>query len=398
MVWEAGDVWDRRELLKTGMCLAAATALGRYVFAAEGTGQAAGAERGEAGVREALWYEKLDDGRVKCGLCPKGCEVGPGGRGACGVRENRGGTYYTLVYGRACAVHVDPIEKKPLFHYLPGTTAFSYATGGCNFRCKFCQNWDISQARPEELQYRRLTPAEIVGACREGGIPTIASTYSEPTVSSEYTLETAKAGRAAEVGTVIISNGFMSRRAMVDLCGSLTAVKIDLKGFTEKFYREVCGGELKPVLDTLRTLKELKIHYEIVVLLIPTLNDSKEEVKEMCGWIVKELGPEVPVHFSRFQPMYRMTNLPPTPISTMESAYEVARGAGVKYCYLGNVGAHKWANTYCPKCETMVIERYGNMVRRNSLAEGKCPKCALAIPGVWTQKQALAFKAEAVKN
>lgn len=394
MSWSESDCERRRDFLKSGACLAAAALFGRLASAEA----VAGAKPAELGVREALWYEKLGKDAIRCGLCPRSCTVAAGSRGVCGVRENRTGTYYTLVYGRACAVHVDPIEKKPLFHYLPGSNAFSIATGGCNIECKFCQNWDIAQARPENLEYVPLSPAEIINVCRKRAIPTVAYTYSEPTVFSEYALETSKLARANDLGCVTISNGFISRAALVDLCQHFTAVKIDLKGFTETFYRDVCSGELKPVLNTLTALRDLKMHYEIVVLLIPTLNDSKQDLEAMCAWIVKELGPDVPLHFSRFHPDYKLKNLPPTPLTTMESAHEIAKSAGVHYCYLGNVGEHKWANTYCAKCDALLIDRYEFLVRQNNLAEGKCPKCGQVIPGVWSQRQALAFKPEALKS
>lgn len=390
------DKTGRREFLARAAGLLAATA-GSMLVAAEGPS----AEAAEAPPvpldREAGWYEHLTGGAVQCGLCPRACRVAKGMRGQCGVRENRDGTYRTLVFGRACAVHVDPIEKKPFYHYLPGTSVFSLGTAGCNLHCKFCQNWEISQARPEDVAQQSLPPETVVDFCRKRALPTVACTYNEPTVFSEYVLEIARLARAQKVGAVTVSNGFISRRALVDLCRQLTAVKIDLKAFQDKFYRDVCSGSLQPVLDTLTTLHELGMHFEIVVLLIPTLNDGRDEVRRMCTWVVKELGPDVPVHFSRFTPLYKMTNLPPTPVATLEAAYEEARAAGVNFCYLGNVGAHKWANTYCPGCGRVLIERLGNLVRRNDLKDGKCPGCGRAIPGVWTQEQALAFEPKPVK-
>ena len=385
---------SRRDFLRGGACLAAGVLLGPPTSAEA----AAGGNASKGSVHEALWYEKLGKNVIRCGLCPRSCTVPPDSRGACGVRENRAGTYYTLVYGRVCAIHVDPIEKKPLFHYLPGSNTLSIATGGCNIECKFCQNWDIAQARPEDLDYQALSPADVVNVCRKQNVSTVAYTYSEPTVFSEYVLETSKLARANDLGSVTISNGFISRPALVELCQHFTAVKIDLKGFTESFYHDVCSGRLRPVLNTLTTLRDLKMHYEIVALLIPTLNDGIKDLERMCAWIVKELGPDVPLHFSRFHPDYKLKNLPPTPLTTMEAAHEIAKFAGVNYCYIGNVGAHKWTNTWCAKCDALLIDRYNLLIRRNNVVEGKCPKCGQVIPGVWSQKQALAFKPEVVMS
>ncbi|HUW58667.1 MAG TPA: AmmeMemoRadiSam system radical SAM enzyme [Planctomycetota bacterium] len=346
-----------------------------------------------AGVpRECLFYAKLDGAEVRCELCPHACRVPDGERGVCGVRVNQGGTYRTLVYDRVCSFHIDPIEKKPFYHYLPGTDAVSVATAGCNMSCKFCQNWQISQARPEDVRHQPLTTAQLVDVAVQRNVPTIAYTYSEPTIFYEYVHDTAKLGRTRSVGSVIVSNGFISEKPMRELVKHLTAVKVDLKAFTEKFYREVCGGALQPVLDNLKVVHSTGIHLEIVVLLIPTLNDGKEEIKQMCGWILKELGPDVPVHFSRFHPTYQMKNLPRTPVTTVEMARDVAASAGVHYAFVGNVAFHPYGHTYCPSCKTRLIERVGYRVGENLVKDGKCPKCATKIPGVWSQKDALAFR------
>ena len=332
---------------------------------------------------EVGFYKKLPDARIRCEICPKQCEIADLERGYCGNKENRKGIYYSLVYGRCCSAHIDPIEKKPLFHYLPSTEAFSIAAAGCNFECKFCQNWQIAQYRPEQVEDFYLPPREVVSLAREKKCPTIAYTYSEPVVFYEYMLDTAKLGRSKGIGSVMISNGFINEAPLMELCRHLTGIKIDLKGFSEKFYKEYCSGELKPVLDTLKRLSTAGIWYEIVVLLIPTLNDSRDEIRQMCGWIKSELGVEVPVHFTRFHPMYKIQNLPSTPVKTLEEARAIARQTGLHYVYLGNVSGHEGENTYCPKCQEVVIGRVGFHIIKNALKKGACPSCGHRIPGVW---------------
>jgi len=334
-------------------------------------------------VREASYYKKLEELRVQCELCPRQCTVADLERGYCGVRENRKGTYHTLVYSRPCTLHTDPIEKKPLFHYLPGTTAFSLATAGCNIECKFCQNWNISQFRPEEVQSYYAPPDEIVRLAQKYKCPTIAYTYTEPVIFYEYMYDIAKAARKAKIGSVMITNGYIMEKPMVDLCQQLTGVKVDLKAFTEKFYRETCSGELKPVLDILVTLKKLGIWLEIVVLLVPTLNDSPQEIDQMTRWIGENLGMEVPVHFSRYHPTYKIKNLPPTPLKTLEKARDIALENGLHYVYLGNVPNHPGENTYCPSCQKVVIRRVGYRILEVNIKGGKCKFCQHPIAGVW---------------
>jgi len=341
---------------------------------------------------DAMWFDRLEDNMVRCQLCPRECVVADVERGYCGVRENQGGDYKTLVYGALCSANIDPIEKKPLYHYLPGTTAFSVATAGCNIECKFCQNWEISQVRPEQLSSYEFTPGELVDIARSRRTPTIAYTYSEPVVFSEYVHDTAALGRERGVGSVMISNGYILEDPLRELCRYLTGVKIDLKAFTEDFYQQHCAAKLEPVLETLEVLADIGIHKEIVVLVIPTLNDSETEIRSMARWIVEHLGTDVPVHFTRFHPVYRMTNLPPTPVSTLERARSTAMDAGLDYVYLGNVAFHAGGHTYCPSCGELLIRRVGYNVDVVALTDGKCKRCGTAIPGVWSQEQALAFR------
>jgi pyruvate formate lyase activating enzyme len=332
---------------------------------------------------EVTFYTKLPDAKIRCEICPKKCEIADLERGYCGNKENRKGIYYSLVYGNCCSAHIDPIEKKPLFHYLPSTEAFSIAAAGCNFECKFCQNWNIAQYRPEQVDGFYLPPAKVVSLAKEKNCPTIAYTYSEPVVFYEYMYDTALQARREGIGSVMISNGYINEAPLTELCRHLTGVKIDLKGFSETFYKEYCSGELKPVLDTLKSLRRIGIWYEIVVLLIPTLNDSRDEIRRMCGWIKAELGVEVPLHFTRFHPMYKIQNLPSTPVKTLEEAHTIAREAGLHYVYLGNVPGHEGENTYCPKCKEVVIGRVGFHIVKNVLKKGACPACGHRIPGVW---------------
>ena len=346
-------------------------------------GAGSASEVGFVEPREASYWEPLDDGWVRCRLCPRECVVPPGGRGHCEVRENRGGVYYTLTYGNPCAIHVDPIEKKPFYHFLPTTTAFSVATAGCNLDCKFCQNWQISQARPEELSNYRLPPAALVESAIRHGCRSIAYTYSEPTIFYEYMYDCAKIAHERGLRNVYHSNGFISERPLRELCEYLDAADIDLKGFTEEYYSEMTGGSLAPVLRSLAILKEEGVHLEITTLIVPGRNDDPESIAAMCGWIRENLGPDVPLHFSRFHPQHKLSDLPPTPIETLEAARGIALEEGLRYVYIGNVPGHEANSTYCPNCGSEVIHRIGYSVNTSGLASGACCACGTPIPGVW---------------
>ncbi|MFB3785515.1 MAG: AmmeMemoRadiSam system radical SAM enzyme [bacterium] len=337
----------------------------------------------EVSTHEALHYEKVEDLKILCQLCPKECQVADGERGYCGVRENHQGIYHTLVYGRPCTLHIDPIEKKPLFHYRPGTAAFSLATAGCNMECSFCQNWDISQFRPEQIQMFDLPPARTAKLAADSQSPTIAYTYSEPVIYYEYMLDTAQAARELGVGSVMISNGFIQEKPLRQLLRQLTGVKIDFKGFTESFYKDSCKGELQPVLRALEVIREEKVWLELVVLIIPTLNDSDAENQGMAKWIQEHLGLDVPVHLTRFSPNYKLKNIPATPVKTLERLAKIMRGEGLRYVYIGNVPGHPAENTLCPQCGEMVIRRLGFRSSLEGLEKGCCKKCKTPIPGVW---------------
>ncbi len=334
-------------------------------------------------IREALHYEKLDHKKIRCQLCPRQCEIDDRERGYCGVRENRGGTYYTLVYSRPCTYHADPIEKKPLFHFHPGSSAFSLATAGCNVNCKFCQNWQISQVRPEALHSYYLPPSEVVRQARDNDCLSIAYTYSEPTVFYEYMLNSAVAGRRNGVKNVVITAGYIESEPLIRLCRQVDAIKVDLKSFNDDFYHEVVNGELKPVLDSLVTIKEQGVWLEIVYLLLPTLNDSEKEIRDLSRWITANLGLDVPVHFTRFYPSYRLKNLPPTPFSTLERSRTIAMEEGINFVYVGNVPGHPGEHTYCPSCGKIVINRTGYLINSIAIVKGACRYCGTAIPGIW---------------
>jgi len=332
---------------------------------------------------EASFYDKLEENKVKCRLCPRECVTDPGKRGHCGVRENRDGTYYSLVYGRPVSVNNDPIEKKPLFHVHPGSKAFSLATVGCNIDCKFCQNHEISQASPDDVRPPYAPPELVANAARQAGSKVVAYTYSEPTVFFEYMHDCAAAAKERGIGNVVISNGFIQEAPLKKLLPLLTAYKVDFKAFSQNFYAKQCEGRLKPVQETLKRLAGSGVWFEIVVLVIPTLNDDLDEIKRMAAWVVKELGPNVPVHFTRFHPAYKLQNLPRTPVKTVVAARKTAMKEGCRFVYTGNMPGGEGESTYCPKCGHCVLKRYGHFVLSKELKAGKCAKCGEIIPGVW---------------
>lgn len=335
--------------------------------------------------KEALYYEKLAGGAVRCHVCPRECLIKSGQRGFCGTRENRDGVLYSLVYGRVASYAVDPIEKKPLFHVMPGSLAFSICTAGCNMWCKFCQNYTLSQSKPEELRSIWVTPERLADEARRTKSTFIAYTYNEPTVFTEFAHDCSKAGLVEGVHSVVISNGYINPEPLDKLCEVITAYKVDLKSFSKTFYREVTGGERDPVLATIKRLRKNEIWTELVHLTIPTLNDNEDDFREMGKWLMGEVGPDVPVHFTRFHPQYKLTNLPATPVSTLERARDILMDAGMNFVYVGNVPGHKAESTYCPKCGKNIIERgRGYIVGAINIKAGKCAYCGTAIPGVWS--------------
>lgn len=335
----------------------------------------------------AAFTKVLPRGMVQCQLCPRNCEVLDGGRGDCGVRENRKGVYYSLVYGNPCAVHVDPVEKKPFFHVLPGSRSFSIATAGCNLHCKFCQNWEISQARPEKTYNFDLPPERVIAGAQEAGCPSIAYTYVEPIIFYEYMTAVGRLAKKAGILSTCHTAGFINQKPLEELAQVLDAACVDLKGFDPKFYKELVDGELEVVLNNLKTLRRRGVHLEIVNLLIPQANDDPKTLSGMCAWIRDELGPLTPLHFSRFYPLYKMQNHFPTPVSTLEKAREIALKAGLKYVYLGNIPGHQAESTYCHGCGKRIIERTAYRLGEMDLKDGACGYCGAKIPGIWRKPE-----------
>lgn len=333
-------------------------------------------------VRQAEW-EKPDCLGVQCELCPFYCFLPEGARGICKVRMNVAGRLKTLVYAQPVSVNIDPIEKKPVYHILPGSRIFSIATVGCNLKCSFCQNWEISQCYPEQAQGKILTPAQIVDLAIKYECNSIAYTYSEPVVFYEYVLDTAKLAKKKGLRNVLVSAGYINPKPLRELAPYFDVIKIDLKGFNEKFYKNVVGGNLKFVLDTLLELEKLDVLTEVVNLVVPTLNDDMDEIRQMCQWIYDNLGRDTPLFFSRFSPQYRLMNLPPTPVETLERAREIALKVGLRYVYIGNVSGHPAENTYCPNCGRILVRRYGYAILDNKIIKGKCYFCQESIPGIW---------------
>lgn len=377
---------DRRQLAAMVLAAGCGLALGEDPLPGKGKGGVQGlrfrAEQ-EFPAVEARFWEKLPEKKVKCRLCPHECQVADRERGTCGVRENRGGKYYTLVHSRICSMGMDPVEKKPFFHFRPGTQAFSIATPGCNLECQYCQNWQISQFRPEQVKCSRATPGELAAAARSAGAVSMAYTYSEPVVFYEFMTDVAEACRSLGLNNLLISNGFIQADPMKRLLPLLSAVKIDFKGFSEDFYSRICSGRLRPVLDTLSLVAGSGKLLEIVMLVVPTLNDDRAESDRMFRWIRNSLGDSVPLHLTRFHPTYKLGNLPPTPVATLERMRNQALSVGLRFVYLGNVPGHPAEHTNCPSCGKLLIQRVGFEILQNLIRKGKCPGCGAVIPGVF---------------
>ncbi len=336
-------------------------------------------------MHEAILWEKAGEGRVRCGLCAHRCLVPPGGRGLCGVRENRDGTLYTLVHSRLVSQALDPIEKKPLYHFLPGALSLSVAAAGCNFRCDFCQNHVVSQyprEHPGAVLGEPVSPQEVVRAAGKAGAPAIAYTYTEPTVFFEMCQDTGKLARAEGIRNVFVTNGYMTGDALAAAQGWLDGANVDLKAFTDEFYRRYCGASLQPVLESIARMVELGMWVEVTTLVIPGRNDSDEELRWIAQFLAG-ISPDLPWHVSRFVPSYKVYDLPPTPVATLRRAREIGLAAGLRYVYLGNVPG-EGEDTLCPSCGRALVRRYGFRVLENRIADGHCPDCGEAIAGVWS--------------
>ena len=333
--------------------------------------------------KEALFYEQTNAG-LKCLKCPNECVLGLNETGICRNRVNYEGKLYSIAYGNPCAVHVDPIEKKPLFHFLPSTRAFSIAAAGCNLRCLNCQNFQISQVSPRDTDNYDLMPQAVVDQCLENHCASIAYTYSEPTTFYEYTLDTSIHAHEQKIKNVLKSSGYVNEQPLRKLAKHLDAANIDLKSFEDSIYRNLSQGRLAPILKTLTILKEEGVWLEITNLVIPSWTDDLDMIKRMCDWLCAHGLSDSPLHFSRFIPLYRLPQLPVTPLSTLEKARDIALRAGVKFVYLGNIPGHEAENTYCPKCRKMIVERRGFTILANYIVGNKCSFCHEPIPGIWT--------------
>lgn len=330
-------------------------------------------------MHEARQYRKSDEHTVNCSLCSQRCMIREGKHGICGIRVNEKGILFACTYGKISAEAVDPIEKKPLFHYLPGTRSYSLGSIGCNFHCKHCQNWHISRADLTTSHLRTLSPEEGVNRAIDSGSASISWTYNEPTIWHEYTLDMGTLARARGLGTVYVTNGYITEEALRELAPMLGAYRIDLKAFTDEFYRKVCGAHLQPVLDSAILARELGMHIETVTLVIPGLNDSSVEIDALIRWVIEHLGPDTPMHFSAFHPDYQMTGRERTPVAILEKIYDRAKALGLWYPYLGNVYHHPYENTYCPACGDVLIERQGFSSKILGLDGSQCRNCGEKI-------------------
>jgi len=337
-------------------------------------------------MKKARFFKTEKDKAVRCNLCSHRCMIKPGRRGICGVRENIDGELYSLVYGRLVSENPDPIEKKPLFHFLPGSVSYSISTVGCNFRCKHCQNWQISQypsLYEGEIIGTERTPEEVVSSALSSGSKSISYTYVEPTVFYEFAYDCGRLAKDQGLKNCFVSNGYMTKEVSEELSGVLDGINIDLKGFTDRFYKEICRARLRPVLESIETMHKLGIWVEVTTLIIPGLNDSRKELRDIAQFI-HSVDPGIPWHVTAFYPTYKMQDRPPTPLDTLNTAREIGMEEGLGFVYQGNIPGSKGENTYCPGCNTLLIERYGFRVLSNRLKDGRCPQCGIKIPGVWS--------------
>jgi len=333
--------------------------------------------------REGHHYKKKHGNKVVCQICPHKCVLSPGDRSLCRSKINYKGKLFSLTYGNPCAIHIDPVEKKPLFHFKPSSMVYSLSTTGCNFRCLNCQNWEISQAKPEKVRHFDLFPSDIVSNAKRSKAKSIAFTYAEAVTFYEYMADIAKLSKKNGLHNLLISNGYINKRPLSDLCQNLDAANINLKAFSDTIYKKLNGGRLKPVLDTFKTLHENNIHFEITNLVVPGYVDNTDMVKKMCEWIINNVGINYPLHFSRFFPKYKLNRLAPTPVATLTLFRKIAMQEGLRYVYVGNVLNHEGNHTYCHNCKKLLIERNGYFITADNLDKGKCKFCKSKIPGIW---------------
>ena len=326
-------------------------------------------------IKEGVLFEKLPDNKVKCQVCSHRCTIADEKFGLCRTRQNKNGKLYTLIYNTVSSEAVDPIEKKPLYHFMPGTLSYSLGTIGCNFRCQHCQNWNISQVTLVESHTMEITPEAAIRRALASGSKSISWTYNEPTIWHEYTYDSAVLAKIAGLKTIYVTNGYITPEALRRIAPYLDVFRVDIKSFSDDFYRKICGARLAPVLESTKLAKELGMHIETITLVIPSKNDSPEEITQIVRWVHENLGADTPMHFTRFHPLYKMDDLEPTPVDTLEMAYDIAKKVGMRFVYLGNVAGHKYENTYCPKCNTLLIDRMGFRVTEVKIKDGKCPEC-----------------------
>jgi pyruvate formate lyase activating enzyme len=330
--------------------------------------------------KEALFWKPLKNQTVQCFLCPHHCIIAPEKQGICGVRKNEHGALFSLIYQACSSIAVDPIEKKPLYHFHPGSRVLSLGSIGCTFRCDHCQNYHISMAKPEELSLRDIPAEQLSTIAKQEGCKGVAWTYNEPTIWHEYTVEAAKLVKEAGFYTVYVTNGYIEEEPLKDIAPHLDAMNIDIKAFQKQFYQKICRAKLAPVLQTCERAKNLGIHLELTYLVIPSHNDTMTDINAFCQWVSEKLGAETPVHFSRFHPDYKMTDIPVTPVHTLLACHAAAKNAGLQFVYLGNIGHGDHDNTYCPSCKNLLIERYGFSVTIKGLVKGTCSRCGAPIP------------------
>jgi pyruvate formate lyase activating enzyme len=374
-------VMDKRQFIRTILLGAGGIAcLNNQLFAFSGPSSTMGSVK--KWTKEAMFYSTTPKG-IRCLICPNECDIKEGESGDCRNRVNNDGKLYSIAYGNPCAVNIDPMEKKPLFHFYPGSKIFSIATAGCNLACLNCQNWTISQKSPKETQNYDLMPDKVIEQCKANSCKSIAYTYSEPITFYEYTYDTSTLARQEGIKNVLKTAGYINREPLLKLCKVIDAANVDLKSFSDEIYLKLNAGKLQPVLDTLLTLKNEGVWLEITNLVVPSWTDDLEMIKKMCGWLVKNGFEQVPLHFSRFQPAYKLMQLPPTPVNILKSAREIALKEGLKYVYVGNIPESGLEDTVCPKCKNVIIERRGFTIRQNHLFAGKCTFCGNKINGVW---------------
>ncbi|MGB9497368.1 MAG: AmmeMemoRadiSam system radical SAM enzyme [Deltaproteobacteria bacterium] len=368
----------RRHFIKTAFC----ATCGALMFPWECVWAKEHFSPADPHVKEAYFYKQLTGGAVRCSTCPHECVILPGRRGRCRAKVNIDGKLFSISYGNPCVVHVDPVEKKPLLHFYPGSNAFSLAVAGCNFRCLNCQNWEISQTSPDKTRNYDLPPEEVVMAASQYRCKSIAYTYSEATTFYEYMVDISAKAKEAGIKNIWVSAAYINQPALNRLCDVIDAASVNLKSFSDKIYQDLNGGHLEPVLETFKTLHRRGVWMEIINLVIPTYTDDMEMIKKMCGWIADNLGTEYPLHFSRFFPKYKLVHLPPTPVDVLEQARDVALEQGLRYVYIGNVpgGCDK---TVCPDCKRTVVKRRGYTLLENHVKHGKCEFCGTPISGRW---------------